>query len=207
MENVKEINNYILDWSKEKEKLVVAIDGYTGVGKTTITKDLEKNPDILVVHQDDFLLSRKEIETLLHNVEDKSVVFELYNRDIDKINKLVHAFKNNESSYSTKIFNPETGEADIEKIFDVSKKILVIEGVFMFHPKLHNALWDKRIYLEGDLSIIRERRIKREKERWKDKYFPEDHPDSHFRQVIIALDRYITQYNPSKLADVVIKID
>ena len=78
----------------------------------------------------------------------------------------------------------------------------------MFHPELPlNKLWDKRIYLEGDIEKIDERRIKREKEKWDKDYFPETHPDSHFRQVTIGLKRYIELCKPNKIADLVIKMD
>lgn len=101
-----------------------------------------------------------------------------------------------------------SGKVNISKTYDFSKKIMVIEGVFMFHPELSRSkLWDKRIYLEGDLEKIKERRIKREKERWGENYFPETHPDSYFRQVIIALDRYIDLHHPEKVADLVLKVD
>ena len=77
----------------------------------------------------------------------------------------------------------------------------------MFHPKLLKHLWDKKIYLKGDLKKIDERRIKREKKRWGKDYFPETHPDSYFRQVIVALKKYQKQYKPDKSADLVIYTD
>ncbi|MBI3442394.1 MAG: hypothetical protein HY007_01350 [Candidatus Sungbacteria bacterium] len=94
----------------------------------------------------------------------------------------------------------------ISRTFDLSKRIMVIEGVFMFHPQLLNDLWDKQIYLTGDIDKIDARRIKREQEKWGSDYFPETHPDSYFRQVTIALQRYIQQYKPEKVADLVLRV-
>lgn len=76
----------------------------------------------------------------------------------------------------------------------------------MFHPKLLNRLWDKRIYLDGNIEGIDARRIRREKERWGRDYFPETHPDSYFRQVVIALKKYREEYRPEKIADLVIEL-
>jgi len=118
----------------------------------------------------------------------------------------VTEFKLSGEPYAIKIFNGETGEIDVDKTFDFSKKILVLEGIFLFHPERLNHLWDKRIFLEGDTALIDERRVKREKERWGDKYHPETNPDSHFKQTIIAFQRYKEKYQPEKIADLVVDV-
>ena len=76
----------------------------------------------------------------------------------------------------------------------------------MFHPKALNHLWDKRIFLGGNMELIGKRRIEREKLKWGDNYFPEDHPDSFFRQVLIAFNRYNETYKPEEVADAVFYI-
>ena len=38
----KQADEKIKEWAEGKEKLVVAIDGYTGVGKTTLLQQLER---------------------------------------------------------------------------------------------------------------------------------------------------------------------
>ncbi len=201
-------NEAITQWSLEKPKLIVAIDGYTGIGKTTLLNNLTNlNPDIITVNRDDFSISRKEMQGLLSKAEDKSIIWELYSTNNKAIENLILAFHNNEANYKTKTYDPISGEISIDKTFNLTKKILVIEGVFMFHPQLLNNLWDKRIYLEGDIQKIDERRIEREKARWGKDYFPESHPDSYFRQVITAFTRYIEEYQPEKLADLVFWVD
>lgn len=204
----KEINNNIQIWLESKPKLVVAIDGYTGVGKTTVSNELSNiNSDVLVIHQDDFLISKADLENLLKNADDKSVIFELKNVDTNKIKDIIAKYKTGGTIYKTQVFNPISGNIDIEKTFDLSKKVLVIEGVFMFHPESLDGLWDKRIYIAGNLEDIDKRRVEREKKRWGKDYFPEDHPDSYFGQVIAALKRYIKRYGPQGKADLVIYTD
>lgn len=203
----KEINKNLILWLEEKEKLVVAIDGWTGVGKTTILKELEKlNQNIVCINQDDFILSTEEIQNLLKQEKDHSIVFELKNINLKAIKDPINQFRSGKGIFSIKTFNFKTGEVDVEKSFDLNKKILVMEGVFMFHPDLLNNIWDKRIYIDGNISVIDKRRVEREKERWGENYFPEDHPDSFFKQVIIALKRYTEKYKPQEQADVVLNI-
>jgi len=62
-EIVKKANDAINKWAVGSKKLVVAIDGYTGVGKTTLLNQLaEINQEILPVYKDDFLLGKQERE-------------------------------------------------------------------------------------------------------------------------------------------------
>lgn len=206
-QKLNKINSQIKLWSKDQPKLIVAIDGYTGIGKTTLLKNLHSiNKDIIVVNRDDFLISRNKLQILLKKAKDKSKVFELEICDNKKLEKFLKAFQQGKEIYKTKIYNGKTGKIDTSKTYDLSKKVMVIEGVFMFHPKLLNRLWNKRIYLTGDVRKIDAQRVLREKKRWGKDYFPETHPDSYFRQVTIALKRYQKKYRPNKKADLIIKV-
>lgn len=204
-----QINEQIKIWADGKDKLVVAIDGYTGIGKTTILNKLvEMNTDIVPVNRDDFLLPREIVKEKISKAEDWSRVFELEVNDNKKLGDFINRFKGSNDICQIDTYNGVSGKIDIPKTYDFSKKVMVVEGVFMFHPELElNKLWDKRVYLYGDIVKIDERRIKREKERWGDKYRPETDPDSYFRAVITGLKRYINLYKPEEVADLVIKID
>jgi uridine kinase len=208
MSKAQKINQVISEWAKVESKLVVAIDGYSGVGKTTLLNNLAAlNPDIIPVNRDDFMFPRKIVQEKLAKADDRSKIWELEACDNKKLENLVSAFKHGGEIYQIDTYDGVSGKVDTPKMYDFSKKIMVVEGVFMFHPQLSlNTLLDKRIYLEGDIDESNERRIKREKERWGKDYFPETHPDSHVRQVIIALKRYIELYQPDKIADFVLKV-
>ena len=204
----QKINEVISGWAKDASKLVVAIDGYTGVGKTTLLNNLAAiNPDIIPVNRDDFMLSREVVQEKLAKADDRSKVFELEVSDDKKLEDFIKKFRNTDEPYRIDTYDGVSGNVNVPKTYDFSKKIMVIEGVFMFHPEFSRSkFWDKRIYLQGDINKIDERRIKREKERWEKDYFPETHPDSYFKQVIIGLKRYIELYKPDKIADLVLKV-
>ena len=190
-----------------KKKIIVGIDGYSGIGKTTILEKLvERNSRILAVHRDDFLIPRRVYVDMIAKAEDKSVVFETEILDTEKIRSLINAFRMSDSIYQTTIFNSQSGECDIIKKYDLSKRILVIEGIFLFHPKQLNDIFDLRIFLDGDMDAADQRRIKREKEKWGKNYFPDDHPDSWFKYVKIAFGRYLKVYKPKEFADLIISI-
>ena len=153
-------------------------------------------------------MPRKIAQEKLAKSDDRSKVFELEICDDKKLENFVNTFKNTDQLFRIDTYDGISGEVNIAKTYDFSKKIMVVEGVFMFHPLSPiNKLWDKRIYLEGNKDKIDERRIKREKEKWGENYFPETHPDSYFRHVIIGLKRYIELYKPDKIADLVLKTD
>ena len=184
-------NKLIQKWSKKGGKLVVGIDGYTGVGKTTLLSNLASiNPNILPVNRDDFQISRTKFQKLYKNKKNRTKIFELEMNDSVKLKQFIQTFRKNDKLYKINAYDGVTGKINTPKVYDFSKRIMVIEGVFMFHPKLLNKLWDKRIYLKGDIKQIDKRRVAREKKRWGKEYFPETHPDSYFRQVMIALKRY-----------------
>lgn len=206
----REANKIILSWAKHKEKLVVGIDGYTGIGKTTLTNNLAKlNREILIVNRDDFQISRASFRKLYKNADPKARVklFELEMNDFKKLEKVVMAFRKSNKPFKFKAYDGVTGKVNMPKVYDFSKKIMVVEGVLMFHPKPLKHLWDKKIYLKGNIKKINKRRIKREKKRWGKDYFPETHPDSYFRQAILAFKNYQKQYKPDKSSDLIINVD
>lgn len=203
---IKQVEQKIMEYQKKFKKLVVGIDGYSGIGKTTLLQELiVNNKDIVPVFRDDFIKSRKIIENLLKNTKDKSKIMELEWCDNEKIRELTDSFKKGDKKYITKVYNPDTGSVDRDKIFDLSKPIMIIEGIFLFHPELINDIFDLRIFLQGDNVAADERRRKREKERWGDRYFSDTHPDSYFRLVKIAFDRYYKIHNPQQRVDLLLE--
>ena len=201
----EKVNEIITEWARHHNKIIVAIDGYTGAGKTTLVQNLARiNPSLLPVNRDDFVIARRKVRKLFLSTNDRARMFERDICDFSKLKELITVFKRNARSCTMNTYNPISGRIDIKKMFDTRKQIMVIEGVFMFHPELINHLWDKRIYLDGKIDVIDRRRVLREKKKWGAEYVPETHPDSFLRSITGALKDYREKYHPDKGADIVI---
>ncbi len=190
----KKINEKIKVWASGRDKLVVAIDGYAGSGKTTIADFIAKqNPDVLVVHLDDFIRHWKARKRLIDEAEDKSKVFECNWYRYVELKKIIREFKvKRKGRIAFKIYDYDKNKFGPKKYFDLSKKILVVEGIFLFHPKNKlNKLWDKRIYLDTDFSKADKQRITREKKKWDKDYLPESYPDNWTKYFKNAYRRYV----------------
>lgn len=118
----KEFLNKIPVWLKNSKKLVIAIDGYSGAGKTILLKKIEKDyKNVLAVYMDDFILERNKRLELIKQAKNKSEVFELQWYDYDNIKELIGQFKKQLSSaYKAKIYNPDTNKNDIAKSYDLT---------------------------------------------------------------------------------------
>lgn len=202
----KKINEKISAWSKNHAKLIVAIDGYAGSGKTTVADFIAKqNQDVLVVHLDDFINHWKYRKQMIESTKDKLRVFEQNWYRYDDLEKLIKAFKtSNKGSIEFKVYDYDKNDFGPKKSFDLSKKILVIDGIFLFHP-LHKISkeWDKTVYLNVNLAKADKQRVAREKKKWGKDYIPEDHPDNWTRFYKEAYRRYIKMHKPQKNRDLV----
>lgn len=193
------------EWSRQMDKLVVGIDGYPGVGKSTLASELLKiNHNILLVERDDFSIERSVFEAMLAKAEDRTQSFEFDMTDLPRLRQFILAYKTNDNQQTNVGYNRVTGKLDVQKTYDFSKSILLVEGVFLFHAELTDDLFDRRIFLQGNLEQVAKRRVAREKARWGEEYFPEDHPDSYFRLAIQAFDRYVATQHPKQRADLVL---
>ena len=206
----KKINNEIKEWSQQYNKFVVAIDGYAGSGKTSVANRIaELNPDCLVIHLDDFIKHWRVRKRMMDTARDPSRVFEYKWYRYDALERLVRRFLGRKEGFIfLKVYDFDKNEFSTPRAFDFSKKILVIEGIFLLHPRhKRNALWQKRIFLKSDPKRADGRRIAQEKKKWGKTYLPENHPDSYFRYFRAAYERYLNLYKPEQNADRVINID
>ena len=169
------INRHIDAWLKEKSRLVIAIEGYSASGKTTVADCVAKgNKNIAVVHLDDLLKSSKERVDLMNSGEDRSKVFEFKWYQYDLLNTLVEKFRQG-VPYSIEVYDYDLKKM-VTKTYDLSKQVLIVEGIFLLHPEHEiSKAFDKRIYLAVDFDKADNRRNRREKKRWGKNYVDESH--------------------------------
>ena len=178
---IGKVEKYIFSLPKGS---VLAIDGYSGSGKTALLETLsKKHEEIMAIYMDDYILPGEQRARLIDQSDDPSSVFELRWYDYDAIKNMISEYKK----------KPDN-------------KYFIIEGVFLFHPDLFKDFFDYRIFLNIDRTRADARRVKREKKRWGKKYISEEDPKSWTRLFKIAWGRYIKNYNPRDKADLVIDV-
>lgn len=206
----KKVNREIKKWARRHKRFIIVIDGYAGSGKTSVVDRIaELNPDCLVVHLDDFIKHWKARKQMMDTAQDRSKIFEHKWYRYDAVERLVRTFLSGRRKYiRLKLYDFDKNEFTAPQVFDLSKNILVIEGIFLLHPQhKRNTLWEKRVFLKVDLKKAEERRISQEKRKWGKAYLSEDHPDSYIRDFKIAYKRYLDCYKPEQRADLVIDVD
>lgn len=206
----KRVSRKIKRWARQHKRFIVVIDGYAGSGKTSVADRIaELNPDYLVVHLDDFIKHWKMRKQMMDTAQDRSKVFEYKWYRYDAVERLVKAFLSGRRKYiRLRLYDFDKNEFTTPQAFDLSKNILVIEGIFLLHPQhKRNTLWGKRVFLKVDREKAEERRILQEKRRWGEAYLPEEHLDSYIRDFRIAYKRYLDRYKPEQRADFVIDVD
>ena len=135
-----------------KKSIVIAIDGKSCAGKTTLANKLKEVYDANVIHTDDFYLP-KNLRTVyrLKEVGGHFDYDRLYNEVIRKLNKTLNIV-----SYDCK------NDTFIEKEKLPKKRVTIIEGTYSMHPYLENY-YDFAIFMnvDGDtqLSRLKERNL------------------------------------------------
>lgn len=91
---------------------------------------------------------------MIESAKDKAKVFEYEWYRYDDLEKLVKQFMKKRGVVKAKVYDYDKNDFTVRK-YDLSKKIMVIDGIFLFHPKhAINKLWDKKIYLDADLACF-----------------------------------------------------
>lgn len=125
---------------------VVLVSGYTGVGKTTLSKELVSLFDnAVVISTDSFMLDRQQ-RKLRNNIsgDDPSAInFDLM---FDVIDSLVSGKK-----VSLPTYNHETGKHDAIKTINHAPSVLLLDGTSVLYPefKLPLSLNSISIFLDA----------------------------------------------------------
>ena len=148
----------------EKGSLIIAVDGPSASGKTTLAQLLENKYDCTVFHADDFFL-RPEQRTPERYAE--------IGGNIDRerfLEEILIPLKNGET------INYRRFDCSEMKILDpvmiTPKKLTVIEGVYSMHPAFAD-FYDFSVFLEISSELQKERILKRNTSEMAERFFNE----------------------------------
>lgn len=148
----KDVFDVIKNLLNDNEKLVIAIDGRCGGGKSTLGALLKEQFDCNIFHMDDFFLpfEMKTAERLRKAGE--NVHYERFEEEILK------PLQNNKAAiYRQYLCNK--GEFS-QPIKAEPKNLTIIEGSYSLHPRLRNY-YDYKIFITVDSKVQYERILKR----------------------------------------------
>lgn len=140
-------------------------------------------------------------------VKDKSKVFEYEWYRYDNLMELVTAFKDRKQSIDMKLYDFDVNDFTLPQTFDLTKQVLVLDGIFLFHPEhKESQMIGKKIYLDADFEKADEKRRAREQERFGEDYLPDNHPDNWFQYYKAAYLNYVENYDPKRQVDLVFEV-
>lgn len=168
---MKQITDRIDALLAEKERVVVAIDGPCGSGKTTLANQLAGIYDCNLIHMDDFFL-RPEQRTPERLAEpggnfDRERFWEEVMNPIVRFDDLAY-----------RPYDCQSGKLG-EPIVLPFKKLFIIEGTYSQHPFIGKTTVNLRVFLEVDEKKQKERLAARDPEK---------------------LERFITEWIPKENA-------
>ena len=148
----KDVFDVIKNLLKDNEKLVIAIDGRCGGGKSTLVSLLKEQFDCNIFHMDDFFLpfEMKTAERLRKAGE--NVHYERFEEEILKPLQ-------NDKSATYRKYQCNIGEFS-QPIKVEPKNLTIVEGSYSLHPKLRNY-YDYKIFITVDSKVQYERILKR----------------------------------------------
>ena len=162
MDYINIVKNKIDNLLKNKENIIIAIDGDSASGKTTLALSLKSiyKDKLAIIHIDDFYLENKgnidmnNISSLYDgNINYKRLKEEVIDKLLDK----------NISSFSYLVFNCKTQKYNDEKerINKKENKIILVEGSYSQNIDKLGKYFDYSIFLKFDDDTLQKERIKK----------------------------------------------
>ena len=181
---IDEISNCL----SKKDKIIIAIDGKSASGKTTLANKLLEFFDCNVFHIDDFYVPfEMRTDDRMMNIGG-NIHFERFTEEV--INNL----KSNKA-FEYGVFSCTDGKVN-HYVSVEPKKINIIEGVYCMHPCIRN-IYDLKILL----TISEEEQHKRLKQRNPEKL------DQFIRQWIPRENMYFNSINVDESYDLILDIN
>ncbi len=182
-----------------QEAYFIGVSGGSGSGKTCFINDLKAkctNQSVCFISLDDYYHPRDKQETDQNGIKNfdlpESIDSESLYQDIQKLKSGEHVTK---EEYT---FNNEQKEG--KDISYTPSKIYIIEGLFIYHYKKLNALFDLKLFIDAREVSKVIRRVRRD--RLERNYPLEDVLYRYEKHVMPSYDQFISLYK--KDVDIVI---
>lgn len=181
--------------------LIVAIDGLSGAGKTTLTKEIEsklsKIHNVKVLHIDDHIVENsKRYNTGYEEWYEYYVLQWDTEKLVDELFAKIH---NHSMEIMLPFYNKTTDRTITKKVTFEAKDIILVEGIFLQREQWQ-GFFDYKIYIDCPKAIRYERVLNRDLyignteaiiNKYKRRYWP-------------AEEYYMNKVNPIKKADIVV---
>ncbi len=172
---------------KQKKRVVIAIDGGAGSGKTTLAMLLKERFGAAVIHTDDFFL-RPEQRTPERLAQAGG------NFDRERFFREVILSLRKDTAFSYQRFDCHT--MSLAEMIEVPfTPLLVIEGSYSHHP-FFDGFYDLRVFLQISPALQKERILERNRES----------SEMFFTRWIPLEERYFKTFSIKKQADIVIDV-
>lgn len=152
---IKEINRLI----NKKGNAVVAIDGYSASGKTSLAESLKRIFESNIIHTDDFFLPQELRSKERYSEAGGNIHYERF------MDEVILPLRNSES-FEYRKYDCLAGNFTEKIMFD-KKRLTIIEGSYSLHPKFQNY-YDLSVFLSIGKAEQMERIQKRNPENSKD---------------------------------------
>jgi uridine kinase len=189
------------------KKIVVAIDGPCGIGKTTIAKTLSKKHEYIThLGLDNFMYPPNERTDSLLKTNDKVRVFQDNWHNIDKFKKYVTKFKTSNENLVISVLNTITKKHEQQTV-DCSSDVLIVDGVFLHDKKKFDDVFDLYCLIDVDPEKILHRNEKRFEAKYSMK--PQELEDRMLwiKLFNLAWKDYIKEYRPESVTDLYILLE
>jgi len=204
-ELIKYLAEAILN-TKRHHPICVGIDGVDASGKTTLANSLadylkSQNIEIIRASIDGFH-NPKSVRYQKGRNSPEGYYQDSFNNQAVIDNLLAPLGENGNLQYKKAIFDFKTDSKDVLPVQTANKdSILIMDGVFLFRPKLVNY-WDLKIFIKADFKITVSRATKR------DGYYlgsEQEILDKYNQRYVPGQQLYFQEANPQEKADIIIE--